>query len=401
MTMASATNTAEATESVDCVVIGAGVIGLACAHALAAKGREVLILEADKTFGSGASSRNSEVIHAGLYYPEGSLKASLCVRGKALLYEYCAQHHVAHKRCGKLVVATSPQQIANLHAIQAQALRNGVSDLELLDRADAQRLEPELDCVAALLSPSTGIVDSHGLMLSLLGQAELAGATLVLRTPVLAGSLGADGRLLLHTGGDMPMRLAARAVINASGLFAPLLARRLPRLSAVTPPVAHLAKGNYFSLQARSPFSRLVYPVPEPGGLGVHLTLDLQGRARFGPDVEWLVPPANTSEAQTSSDLNYTVDPDRASRFESEIRRYWPALPTHALLPDYAGIRAKISGPGEASRDFYIETAAEHGISGLINLMGIESPGLTSSLAIGEHVASRLFCTTGHRSGGT
>mgnify|MGYP005750904011 CR=1 FL=1 len=370
-------------EHVDCVVIGAGVVGLACARALAAAGREVIVLEAGERFGGGISSRNSEVIHAGLYYPPGSLKAQLCVRGRELLYAYCRERSIAHRRCGKLVVATSAAQIDELERIAARARANGVDDLQFIDRAEAARMEPQLNCEAALLSPSTGIVDSHGLMLALLGDAEADGAILVLNTPVLGAAVTAAG-IELRTGGEAPMRLVARTVINAAGLGAPALAARIEGLPAAHVPRACFAKGSYFSLQARAPFSRLVYPVPEAAGLGVHLTLDLQGRARFGPDVEWLDLPAD-AEA-----LDYRVDPARAAAFYGEIRRYWPALPDGALAPDYSGVRPKINAPGEAAADFRIDGPQTHGVPGLVNLFGIESPGLTAALAIAETVTERL-----------
>lgn len=373
-------------ERVDCVVIGAGVVGLACARALALAGREVLILEAAPHFGAGASSRNSEVVHAGLYYPPGSLKARLCVRGRDLLYAYCDARGVAQRRCGKLVVATCDAQRGRLGEIARAAHANGVGDVRLIESVDARALEPELNCVAALHSPSTGIVDSHGLMLALLGDAENAGAMLALKTPVLDGRVLDDG-LQLNTGGEAPMSVAARTVINAAGLFAPLLASRLQGLPPAWVAPARFAKGSYFSLRGRTPFSRLIYPVPEPGGLGVHLTLDLQGRARFGPDVEWLDPAIVAAHDFSQPEpFDYRVDPARLRGFDDAIRRYWPALPDDALAPDYAGIRAKIVGPDDAPADFRIDARTEHGITGLINLFGIESPGLTSCLAIAEEV---------------
>ena len=376
-------------EKVDCVVIGAGVVGLACARALALAGREVLILEAEAMFGSGASSRNSEVIHAGLYYPTGSLKARLCVRGRELLYRFCADHGIPHQRCGKLVVATNAQQVPALDALYRQAMANGVCDVRLLDGAQARQREPALACVAALHSPSTGIIDSHALMLALLGEAENAGATLVVNTPVRAAEWR-GATIVLDCGDDAPIRLAAQCVINAAGLCAPLLAQRLPRLNPARLPRAHLAKGSYFSLRGRAPFSHLIYPLPEPGGLGVHLTLDLQGRARFGPDVEWLPDPLTTAITPDGLGLDYAVSGARISGFVEAIRRYWPALPDDALAPDYAGVRAKIVGPDEAAADFVIEGPAEHGTPGLVNLLGIESPGLTASLAIAEAVIAAL-----------
>ncbi|THF55893.1 NAD(P)/FAD-dependent oxidoreductase [Pseudothauera rhizosphaerae] len=375
-------------ERIDCAVIGAGVIGLACARALASAGREVLILEAGDRFGGGSSSRNSEVIHAGLYYPTGSLKAALCVRGRELLYRYCAARNLPHRRCGKLVVATASAQEAGLDRIAQRAAANGVDDLVRLTGAAACRLEPALHCTAALHSPSTGIVDSHALMLALLGDAEAHGALLALRTPVLGGECGPEG-LVLHTGGEAPLRIHANIVINAAGLTSPALAARFDGFPTAHLPQAHFAKGNYFSLQGRTPFSRLVYPVPEAAGLGVHLTLDLQGRARFGPDVEWL-DLAGRDLPPDAQDFDYRVDPRRADAFHAEIRRYWPALPDDALAPDYAGIRPKISGPGEAAADFRIDGPQVHGVPGLVNLFGIESPGLTASLAIAERVAALL-----------
>jgi len=362
-------------ERVDAVVVGAGVVGLACARALARAGRDVLILEAADAFGTETSSRSSEVMHAGLYYPTGSLKARLCVQGLGALYAYCESHGVAHRRCGKLIVATSPEQEPALLALQDKARENGAGDLPLLTAAQARGLEPDLSCVAALHSPNTGIIDSHGLMLSYLGEAEEAGAMLALSAPVERGRLEADG-VVLEVGGAAPMTLAARLVVNAAGLQAVALARRIDGLEPATVPPAFFAKGNYFALAGRAPFSRLVYPMPEPGGLGGHLTIDLGGQARFGPDVEWVPAPTD-----------YAVDPARCARFYGEIRRYWPALPDGALQPAYAGIRPKLVGPGAPAADFLIQGPAEHGAAGLINLFGIESPGLTASLALADEVA--------------
>lgn len=378
------------TERVDCVVIGAGVVGLACARELAQAGRDVLVLEATGQFGTGASSRNSEVIHAGIYYPAGSLKADLCVRGRELLYGYCATNGIDHRRCGKLVVATSPAQIPDLEALARRALANGVEDTRLIDAATARAIEPALSCVAALHVPATGIIDSHALMLSLLGDAERAGALLALRTPVIGGRVLEDG-VLLHTGGDATMTIVAKTVVNAAGLFAPQVANRLEGFPAEHVPRAFYAKGSYFSLQGRSPFSRLIYPVPEPGGLGVHLTLDLQGRARFGPDVEWLDCSSSAdSKHEAGPELDYRVDPGRALAFHAAIRHYWPGLREGTLAPDYAGIRAKIVGPREAAADFRIDGQRIHGVPGLVNLFGIESPGLTASLAIAQQVVKAL-----------
>ena len=360
--------------SVDSIVIGAGVVGLAVARALAAGGREVLILEADTTFGTGTSSRNSEVIHAGIYYPRDSLKARLCVRGRELLYAYCAERGIAHRRCGKLIVATDDAQLPRLAAIADAARGNGVEDLRFVDRAEALALEPELHCVAGLLSPSTGIVDSHGLMLALLGEAEAHGAMAVYRSRVTKLARRGEG-VAVWVNDESSPQLTARLVVNCAGLWAPALAASIEDFPAAHVPTAYFAKGNYFTLQGRSPFRRLVYPLPEPGGLGVHLTLDLDGRARFGPDVEWVDQP------------DYQVDPAGAAKFYQAIRRYWPGLGDDALVPAYAGVRPKISGPGEAAADFRISGPDEHGYEGIINLFGIESPGLTSSLAIAEYVA--------------
>ncbi|MCA7086129.1 NAD(P)/FAD-dependent oxidoreductase [Cupriavidus sp. DB3] len=362
-------------ESVDCVVIGAGVVGLAVARALARQGREVVILEAENAFGTITSARNSEVIHAGIYYPAGSLKARLCVQGKAMLYDYCRSHQIAHQRCGKLIVATSAAQVATLEGIRAKAAANGVDDLRLLSRDEALELEPNLQCEAALLSPSTGIVDSHGLMLALLGDAEQAGAMLAVCSPVLTGAVTPDG-IVLEVGGDTATTLLARTVVNAAGLTAPELARRIEGMPAAHIPPQFYAKGCYFTLAGRAPFSRLIYPVPEAAGLGVHLTLDLGGQARFGPNVRWI------------DEIEYGVDPHDADSFYDEVRRYWPALADGALQPGYAGIRPKISGPGEPAADFRIDGPATHGVPGLVHLFGIESPGLTASLAIGEAVAA-------------
>ena len=368
-------------DEVDCVVIGAGVVGLACARALALDGREVLLIEAANRFGSVTSSRNSEVIHAGLYYPHGSLKAALCVRGRHLLYDYCASRGIPHRRCGTLLVATSAAQEDDLAALARHAAGNGVDDLQWLDSGQARALEPALQCTAALLSPSTGIVDAHTLMLNLLGDAEAHGAVLALNSPVTGGRALADG-VVIATGGAEPLQLRARTVINAAGLGAPALAARIAGLDPKQLPIGRFAKGNYFALDTRAPFSRLIYPLPEAAGLGVHLTLDLQGRARFGPDVEWLDLPAHCS------DFDYRVDPGRADAFEIAIRRYWPALPAGALHADYAGIRPKINARDEAAADFRIDGAAVHGVPGLVNLFGIESPGLTAALAIAEQVAA-------------
>jgi L-2-hydroxyglutarate oxidase LhgO len=364
-------------ETVDSVVVGAGVIGLAIAGRLARDGREVVLLEAAETFGTGISSRNSEVIHAGIYYKPGSLKARLCVDGKARLYEFCRSHGVAHRRIGKLIVATRDAEIAELEAIKRKAEVNGVTDLEWLDPAGARRLEPAVACVAALLSPSTGIVDAHGLMLALQGEAEAAGASVVFRAPARGGAIE-DRSILLDVGGEQPMTLRCKQLINAAGLGAQPLARVLRGLDPKTVPPLYYSKGNYFSLTGKTPFTHLVYPAPNDSWLGVHLTLDLGGRARFGPDVEWV------------DRLDYAVDPARADSFYEAIRRYWPGLPDGALQPAYCGIRPKLTPAGVTALDWMIQGPAVHGVPGLVNLYGIESPGLTSSLAIAEEVARLL-----------
>ncbi|MCO5065834.1 MAG: NAD(P)/FAD-dependent oxidoreductase [Rhizobiaceae bacterium] len=363
-------------EHVDCIVIGAGAVGLASARALARAGRDVIVLEAEQAIGLGISSRSSEVIHAGIYYPTGLTKTGLCVSGKELLYRFCEDYAVPHRRCGKLLVATSDDEIAKLSAIRAQAAANGVTDLRPLAREEAREMEPALNCVAAVLSPSTGIIDSAAYMSALLGDAEAHGAMAALATPVAGGSVEPDG-IVIETGGAEPMTLKASFVVNAAGLGAQAIAGSLHGMPPDKIPPLHLAKGNYYALGSRAPFSRLIYPMPEKGGLGVHLTLDLGGQARFGPDVEWL------------DAIDYHVDPRRADSFYAAIRRYWPGLPDDALQPAYAGIRPKIERPGGPNTDFMIQTSDAHGIPHLVNLFGVESPGLTSSLAIAELVAGR------------
>jgi len=367
-------------EQVDAVVVGAGVVGLAVARALALAGREVIVLEAETAFGTGISSRNSEVIHAGIYYPTGSLRATLCVQGNRLLYDYCASHGVAHQRCGKLIVATSVDEMAALDRLRGTAIANGVSDLQPLSAAQAIAMEPALHCVGALLSPSTGIVDSHGLMLALLGDAERAGAMLALGSQVQGGRITPQGiELDVHIADADPMTLRAACVVNSAGLDAPALARALAGLAPAQVPREHLAKGCYFTLSGRAPFSRLVYPAPgQSSHLGVHLTLDLGGQARFGPSFEWV------------DQIDYSVDPNGAGAFYAEVRRYWPGLADGTLQPGYAGLRPKISGPGETAADFRIDGVETHGVPGLVNLFGIESPGLTASLAIAERVLALL-----------
>lgn len=361
--------------AIDCAVIGAGVVGLAVARALARAGREVIVLEAAGAIGTETSSRNSEVIHAGIYYPKDSAMARLCVAGKHRLYAFCASHGVPHRRCGKLIVATSPGETERLEGIRARAAANGVDDLVLLTRAEALALEPRLSCDAALLSPSTGIVDSHAYMLALQGEIEDRGGMLAFHAPVLSGE-PIPGGYRLEVGGEQAMRLDCRLVVNSAGLHAPALARRLAGVPPECIPDAYYAKGSYYTLLGRAPFSRLIYPVPVPGGLGVHLTLDLAGQARFGPDVEWV------------DHIDYSVDPRRAESFYAAVRRYWPELPDGALQPGYAGIRPKIVPPSIATQDFMVQGTAVHGVPGLVNLFGIESPGLTASLALAEEVAA-------------
>ena len=364
-------------DSVETVVVGAGVVGLAIARALALSGREVLILEAKDAFGSETSSRNSEVIHAGIYYPTGSLKARMCVAGKWALYDYCRSHKVAFENYGKLIVATQDDEMPILEGLKVKASENGVTDLVWLDAAEVAAREPELNAVGALLSPSTGVVDSHGLMLSYLGDAEAEGAMLALCAPVEAGEVRNRGTAL-HVGGDAPMTLLAKEVVNAAGLGAPWLGKAVTGLDQDRVPEGFMAKGNYYTLGRPSPFSSLIYPVPMKAGLGVHVTLDLGGQCRFGPDVEWV------------DEVDYSVDPARADVFYDAVRRYWPDLRDGDLQPGYSGIRPKLQRPGGAATDFMIEGPSDHGVPGMVNLFGIESPGLTSSLAIAGHVAGLL-----------
>jgi L-2-hydroxyglutarate oxidase LhgO len=363
-------------EQVDCVVVGAGVVGLAVARELALAGREVLVLEAAEGIGTGTSSRNSEVIHAGIYYPAGSLQARSCVEGRELLYAYCRERALPHSACGKLIVATDAAEAHKLVSIQARAAANGVA-LHLLTREQALAMEPALHCTAALHSPSTGIIDSHAFMLSLQGDAEHAGATFCFHTPVLGGHVANSG-IAIECGGAEPMRLLCRTLVNSAGLHAPELGRAIRGMPEAQVPGSWYAKGNYFSLTGKNPFSRLIYPVPVPGGLGTHLTIDLGGQARFGPDVEWV------------ETLDYEVRPERGASFYESIRRYWPGLPDGALSPGYAGIRPKTVPPGALAQDFAISGPREHGIPGLVHLFGIESPGLTASLALARQVAQAL-----------
>lgn len=366
-------------EHADGVVIGAGVVGLAVARALAQAGMEVIVTEQATAIGTGVSSRNSEVIHAGLYYPPGSLKARLCARGRELLYAYCAARNVAYRRCGKLVVATRDEDLHQLEVIRARGQANGTNDLRMLTRAQARAMEPALECTAALWSPSSGIVDSHGLMTSMLGEAESAGAMLALTSPFDHARWVRDRWVLTSSGSD-GFEMSARWLVNCAGLDAQGVARRMHGFPAQAIPALHLAKGHYFSLAGRAPFKHLIYPTPVDGGLGVHLTLDLGQQAKFGPDVEWLA-------GANPHAIDYRVDERRAAAFEADIRRYWPSLPAGALQPAYAGVRPKLSGPGEPPADYRIDGPAQHGCAGVVQLFGIESPGLTASLAIGEYVA--------------
>jgi len=367
------------TYDVDTVIAGAGVIGIAIARALALAGREVLLLEKNGRVGEETSARNSEVIHAGIYYEPGSLKARHCVRGRDLLYSFCEARGVPHRRCGKLIVATDDNEARKLPGISARAQANGVDDLEPIDGTEVSALEPALSAVAALRSPSTGIVDGHALMLALLGEAEAHGAQTVTRAPVLGGGVEDGGTILLDIGGDDPMRLRAQSFVNAAGLWAPALARRIE--GAPPAPDMALVKGNYFLLSGKAPFSRLVYPVPRDGGLGVHLTLDLAGRAKFGPDTEWLA-------ENDPACIDYSVDEARRGAFAEAIRRYWPEVRESDLDPGYAGIRPKISGA--MYPDFCIEGPEAHGLGPHVFLYGLESPGLTSALSIAEDVAGML-----------
>jgi L-2-hydroxyglutarate oxidase LhgO len=363
---------------IDCLVIGAGVVGLAVARALALAGREVVVAEAESGIGTQTSARNSEVIHAGIYYPPGSLKARLCVRGRGLLYAHAGERGLPHRACGKLIVATSWSQLPALDTIAARALASGVQDVRRIDATEARDIEPEVTCVAALHSPSTGIIDSHVFMLSLQGELEGGGGSIAFNTPITGWSC-TDKGFSVAFGGDDPAIYSVSTVINAAGHSAPRLLRLLAGFPGKHAPPQYYAKGNYFSLLGKQPFRGLVYPIPEAAGLGIHATLDLAGRIKFGPDVEWV-----------EDDQDLVVDPARGDAFYAAIRTYWPGLPDGALVPDYAGIRPKLHAKGEPMPDFRIDGPAEHGISGLVNLLGIESPGLTSSLAIAEDVAQKL-----------
>ena len=367
------------TDHVQAIVIGAGVVGLAVARRLATAGVDVIVLEAADMVGTETSSRNSEVIHAGIYYPTGSLKARLCVEGKHRLYDFCASHGVPHRNCGKLIVATADSENATLEQLQRKARDNDVGDLYMMSAADACALEPELTCTAALMSPSTGIIDSHALMLAYQGEAEDHGAMLAVNSRVLRGAMTNGGfELTVDVGGDERIAIACDMLINAAGLYAQDVGRALAGLARDTVPPQHFCKGSYFSLAGRQPFSRLIYPVPQSASLGVHVTVDLAGQMRFGPDQEWI------------DDVGYDVDLGRADVFYDAVRRYWPALPEGSLLPAYAGVRPKIQAPDEPARDFLVQGPKDHRVDRLVNLYGIESPGLTASLAIADMVAEAL-----------
>lgn len=364
-------------ERVDCVVVGAGVVGLACARRLAMAGLEVIVLERADAIGTETSSRNSEVIHAGIYYAKGSLKASACIAGKDFLYRYLAERGIPHERCGKLIVATSEAQAATLATIRANAQALGMADLEPWTAGQAIALEPALRCTAALWSPTTGILDSHGLMLAFRGDAEDRGAMIAFESPLERAEVTPAG-IQLEVGGSEPMTLLADRVVNSAGLAAPDLAREIAALGSEEVPATYYCKGNYYTLAGRSPFARLIYPVPEAAGLGVHVTVDLAGQCRFGPDTEWI------------DAIDYDVDPARAEVFYGEVRKYWPSLPDGALTPGYAGIRPKLDPRGSPARDFLVEGPERHGVPGLVNLFGIESPGLTAAWPLACEVAARL-----------
>ncbi|KAK4481683.1 hypothetical protein RD792_012590 [Penstemon davidsonii] len=397
-------------ETADAVVIGAGVVGIAVARELAVKhgGREVLVIESAPTFGTGSSSRNSEVIHAGIYYPTNSLKSLFCVRGRHLMYKYCKEHNIPHKQIGKLIVATGSSEIPKLNSLMSRGIENGVEGLRMMEGEEAMKIEPELQCIRALLSPASGILDSHSLMLSLLGEAENHGTIFSYGTTVIGGHIDEDDHIQLHIADTMAVKnwdgrshlkpdliLVPKLVVNCAGLAAIALSRRiyghgLDSNSRALPPRPYFARGCYFTLSnvKSPPFRHLIYPIPEEGGLGVHVTLDLNGQVKFGPDVEW-IDNVDTSCSLINS-FDYSVPRDRANKFYPEIRKYYPRLKDGSLEPGYAGIRPKLSGPKQSPSDFMIQGEESHGIGGLINLYGIESPGLTSSMAIAEHVATRI-----------
>jgi len=364
-------------ERVECLVIGAGAVGLAVARRLARAGKEVVVVEKAETFGTETSSRNSEIIHAGIYYPKGSLKARFCVAGKRALYEYLKLHGVAHKNLGKLIVAASPDELSQLDQLIAFARGNGVDDLVKLTPAEVRAMEPAVSCVGALWSPSTGIFDSHGYMLSLLGEIEEQGGAIAYHAPATGGKVMNDG-IDIRIGGAVAMTLRARMVVNSAGLYAQQVAKSIAGVLPESVPASYYAKGSYYTLSGKPPFVRPVYPVPEHGGLGVHVSVDLAGQVRFGPDVEWV------------ERIEYSVNPRRADVFYAAIRHYYPDLKDGALQPGYCGIRPKLQSPKDPAKDFVIQGPREHGVPGLVNLFGIESPGLTASLPIADHVAALL-----------
>jgi L-2-hydroxyglutarate oxidase LhgO len=359
------------------LVVGAGVVGLACARAAALKGHDVIVAEAADAIGTVTSSRNSEVIHAGLYYPTGTKRAVHCVRSRRMLYDYCASHGVPHCKCGKLVVATNDTEVAGIERIFKQSQINGCENVELIDAATAKRLEPEAHCAVAMLSPETGIIDSHSYMRALRGDLEDHGGMVALNTPI-ERMVRVKDQWEVHFGGADAQSIMVDAVVNAAGLGAQKLARATEGYPQERVPRLFYAKGNYFAYSGRPVFTRLIYPPPIPGGLGVHVVLDLAGRMRFGPDVEWI------------EEENYAVDPGRADSFYARVRQYWPGLPDNSLMPDYSGIRPKVTGPGEPQADFMIDGPAQHGVPRLVHLFGIESPGLTASLSLGEEVVGYL-----------
>jgi len=372
-------------EQVDCVVIGAGVVGLAVAREMALQGRETILLEREGSFGTISSARNSEVIHAGIYYPKDSLKAKLCVEGNRLLYEYCRTHQVGTQPYGKLIVADD-SQIDDLQAILYKAQNNGVPEIKMISGEEAKQLEPKLKCSAAILSASTGIVDSHGFMLSLLGGFEDAGGMIAYHSPLISAkpiAQAAEGGFELDIGGPDGMKLQTKLLINCAGMSAPAIAQKIEGIEKDQIPKAYFAKGNYFSLSGKSPFTHLIYPIPEPGGLGVHLTLDMAGQAKFGPDVQWL-------DIENEEQIDYTVDPKRSEGFYEAVRRYWPELKDNSLQPDYSGVRAKIVPPNSPAGDFCFNAPQDHGLQGLYNLYGFESPGLTSSIAIAQYLEWKI-----------